>query len=214
MRLALRADGATTRLTTAYQSGGVRLRFPRHTRRAPPEAIVVNTAGGLTGGDKLNVSVVSGDGAAAIVTTQAAERIYRRSAGDAPAEVETNLVVGSKGSLDWLPQETIVFDRSALKRNLNADVAPDGRLLAAEAIVLGRTAMRESAKDVAISDSWRIRRDGKLIFADGLRLAGDATEIMAGGATGGGAAALATLILVSREAEIHVRGRLRCAAGQ
>ena len=201
VRLAFRADGPTTRLTTGFQSGGVRARFPRHIGRSPAEAIVVNTAGGLTGGDRVSVSVVAESGASAVVSTQAAERIYRRSAGAAAAEVETNLVVGSNGSLDWLPQETIVFDGSGLKRNLTADVAGDGRLLAVEAIVLGRTAMGETAKDVSISDAWRIRRDGKLIFADGLRLHGDAAAIMAGGGTGGGAPAAATLLLVSREAE-------------
>ncbi len=199
VRIAVHDTGGVTGLATNYQAGGTRVRYPRHTGREPLEAVLVNTAGGLTGGDKLNVSVEAGAGARAIVTTQAAERIYRRSAG--VAEIETNLVVGSKASLEWLPQETIVFDRSALKRSLNADVAPDGRLLAVEAIVLGRTAMGESAKDIAISDTWRIRRGGKLVFADGLRLAGDATEIMAGGATGGGAVAVATLILVCPGAE-------------
>ena len=201
VRLAFRADGPATRLSEAYQRGGVRLRFPRHTRLSPPQAIVLNTAGGLTGGDRLKVSVTAQSRASAVVTTQAAERIYRRSAGDAAAEVATNLVVESKGSLDWLPQETIVFDRSALNRTLNADIAADARLLAVEAIVLGRAAMGETAKNVEISDTWRIRRNGKLIFADGLRLDGDATEIMAGSATGAGATAFATLILVSPEAE-------------
>jgi len=201
VRIAVHRTGGVSRLATNYQAGGTRVRYPRSRANAPLEAVLLNTAGGLTGGDRLSVSVAADSCASAVVTTQAAERIYRRPAGDAAAEVETNLVVGSKGSLDWLPQETIVFDRSALKRTLCADVAADGRLLAVEAIVLGRAAMGERAKDVAISDTWRIRRGGKLIFADGLRLHGDATEIMAGGATGGGAAAVATLILVSRGAE-------------
>ncbi len=104
-------------------------------------------------------------------------------------------------SLDWLPQETIVFDGAALTRRLEAEVDTTGRLLAVEAIVLGRTAMGERAKNAAISDTWRIRRAGRPIFADGLRLDGDADATLARGATGGGAKALATLVFVAPDAE-------------
>lgn len=198
-RLTVWADRGVTRLGEAYQSGSAKLRFPKTAHGAPLEAVLLNTAGGLTGGDNLGYSVAVDAGASGVATTQAAERIYRRA--DGVAVVETRLEVGAAASLAWLPQETIVFDRSAFRRTLMADVAETGRLVAVEAIVLGRTAMGERARSVAISDSWRISRGGKLVFADGLRVDGDSVSILSGGATGSGAIATATLVLVAPDAE-------------
>jgi urease accessory protein len=195
-------DRGTTRLQEARQAGGAKARFPRHPAGTPPQAVLINTAGGLTGGDRLDVAVSLDSGANAVVTTQAAERIYRRLSGR--ARIDVNLTVAAGASLDWLPQETIVFDDSALARTLSAHVHASGRLLIAEAIILGRAAMGERARNVMISDAWRIRRNGTPVFADGLKLAGDATAIMAGGATGNGAAALATLVLVAPDAEARL----------
>ncbi len=117
------------------------------------------------------------------------------------------LNVAEGASLDWLPQETILFDRSALKRTLTADVHPTGRLLAVEAILLGRTAMGEQIRNATLADSWRIRRGGKLAFADGLRFDGDSVAILANGATGGGAVAIATLVLIAPDAEAAIDTR-------
>lgn len=201
-RIAIRADGPTTRLVENYQSGSAKVRFPKSEAGRPLEIVLVNTAGGVTGGDHLSYSVSADAGAQGVVATQAAERIYRRS--DGVARIETTLTVASGASIDWLPQETILFDRSALTRTLFADVHPEGQLLAVEAIVLGRTAMGETARSVEVSDTWRIRRGGKLVFADGLRLNGDAVAIMANGATGNGAAAIATLVLIAPNAETKI----------
>jgi urease accessory protein len=198
-RLGVRADAGTTRLVENYQSGSAKLRFPRTEPGEPFTAVFINTAGGITGGDRFSVSVSAGQDARVTVTSQAAERIYRRSSGH--AGVETRLSVAAGATLDWVPQETILFDRSALRRTLDADVAGSGRLLAAEAIVLGRTAMGEAVREVTLTDSWRIRRDGRPVFADGLRLDGDSTAILAGGATGNGALALATVVFVASDAE-------------
>jgi urease accessory protein len=195
-RIAVRADAdGRTRLDRLYQSGSTKVRLPRVPVDAPLQAILLNTAGGITGGDELGCEIMVGDGAAAVVATQAAERIYRRSAGS--AAVATSLSVGPGARLDWLPQETILFDRSSLERRLTADVHQTGTLLAVEAIVLGRAAMGETVRQAGLNDIWRIGRDGRLVFADGFRFNGDATAIMAGAGTGGGATAFATVILVA-----------------
>ncbi len=214
-RLAVDAEGGRTRLVENYQSGSSKLRFPRRPSSAPFEAVLVNTAGGITGGDRFSWSVAIGAHASAAVAGQAAERIYRRSAGD--AAVETVLSVAEGGALDWLPQETILFDRSSLQRTLTAELAPSARLLAVESIVLGRAAMGEVTRDVTVRDSWRIRRGGGLVFADGLRLDGDTTVALAGAATGNGARALATVVLVAPEAESAIdqaRAALIDSAGE
>lgn len=197
-RISVQAVDGRSRIAGLHQAGSSRIREPRTLPEAPIEAVLLNTAGGMTGGDRFEAEVTVGPGAAALITSQTAERIYRSSSGT--ARVDTRLSVAGDGRLFWLPQETIVFNRSALARSLNADVDPGATLLALEAVVLGRTAMGESLTDIAMTDAWRIRRDGRLVFADTTRLEGDAASVMNGGATGRGAIGFATLVLVAPEA--------------
>lgn len=194
VRVAFAADQeGVTRLTTLYQAGSGKARLPRPPGGTPPVAVLLNTAGGLTGGDRFAIDIEIGDGASAVATTQAAERVYRRLAGT--ARVETRLSVGRDAVLSWLPQETIVFDGAGLERSLDITLAGSGRLLACETIVLGRAAMGETVRTVEVRDRWSLSLDGRLVFADRLRLVGDAEAILAGPATGGGARALATIVL-------------------
>ena len=214
-RVTIGAERNVVRLRENYQAGSAKVRFPRTAPGQPLEAVLLNTAGGLTGGDRLSYSVTVEAGARGVATTQAAERIYRSAGGI--AGIDTHLAVGANAGLDWLPQETILFDRSALTRTLVAELHPTARLLAVEAIVLGRTAMGERTRSVFLSDSWRIRRGGALAFADGLRLDGDAVTTMASGATGSGAIAIATLVLLAPDAEARLdpaREALANAAGE
>jgi len=194
--------GPGSRLTRLRQSGSAKVRLPRVANGAPLEAILLNTAGGVTGGDRLHYEVTVAASAAAVVSAQAAERAYRSAGG--LASIETRLQVAGDGRLDWLPQETILFERSALSRRFEADVDGAATLLAAEAVVLGRTAHGEALHDVFFNDTWRIRRDGRLVFADAVRVDGDLAGVMAGKATGGGAAAFATVVLVAPAAEAWI----------
>lgn len=198
-RLSFVSVKGKTQLAECFQSGSAKVLLPRTGDNSVKEAVLLNTAGGLTGGDHITYAVRGERGSNAVVSTQAAERIYRRVAGS--VNVETEISVGAGAQLAWLPQETILFDRSALSRRLVADVAADATFLAAESIVLGRAAMGETAPRIAVTDGWRVRRNGKLVFADGFRLDGDATAVMSGSATGGGASAVATVLLLSPEAE-------------
>ena len=210
-RVRVAGDGGTTRLVENFQSGSAKVRFPKPADRSVMDVVLLNTAGGLTGGDRISFSVAAGAGARATVTTQASERIYRRRDGD--VEVETALAIEAGATLDWLPQETILFDRSSLRRRLAADLHPTGKLLAVEAIVLGRAAMGERVRSATLADSWRVRRGGALIFADGVRLDGDSVAILDGGATGGGAAAMATVLLVAPGAESALPAAREALAG-
>jgi urease accessory protein len=188
------ADGAT-RLDVLHQSGESKIRFPLNGPGAPPEAVFINTAGGMTGGDRFQFGVTLGAGTRAIASSQAAERIYRSVAG--PVTVRNTLAVGAGADLAWLPQETILFDRSALDRRLEIDLAPDARLLAAETIVFGRTARGEVVRETSVTDAWRVTRAGKLVWADTLAIDGDADALLARRATGAGAVASATVLLVA-----------------
>ncbi|MBI5941575.1 MAG: urease accessory protein UreD [Caulobacterales bacterium] len=209
-RLTVRhADGAT-RLVVLFQEGSAKLRLPR-SRADAVEAVMINSGGGMTGGDRFSWTVDVGDDAAAVLTTQACEKVYRADADE--TRVAARLTVGAGARLNWLPQETILFDRSALARSVEADVAADGRLLLAEAVVLGRRAMGETLTRACFHDRWRVRRDGRLLFADDLRLGGDISTLAASPPLLGGAGAFATLLLVAPDAEVSLDA-VRAAIGE
>ncbi|HUK61167.1 MAG TPA: urease accessory protein UreD [Stellaceae bacterium] len=179
------------------QHSPCRALFPRPPAAAPPLAVLVNTAGGLAGGDTIAVSVSVAADASATVTSQAAEKIYR-SLGP-HARVETRLDVGERAFLEWLPQETILFDGACLDRSVRANVAAGGRLLACEMLVFGRVARGETLRHGKLRDAWQIESCGRLVWIDRLGLAGDIGGRL-DGIGFGGARALATAIYVGPDA--------------
>lgn len=209
-RIAVRAEGGVTRLARLYQDGCGKIRLPRDARAEGLEAVLINSSGGLTGGDRMDWAAEVGDGARLTLSTQACEKVYR--ARDGVAEQRAALTVGAGARLDWLPQETILFDGGALSRRLEADLAEDARLLCVEAVILGRTAMDETVRSGALHDRWRIRREGRLVFADDLRLDGAIAEIAAKAPMLAGARAFASLLLLADDAEALL-GPLRAALG-
>lgn len=198
LRLGFRADDGRTRVSRFYQEGAARARLPAVAAGTAPEAVLMNTAGGLTGGDRMRVEVGVEDGASAVVTTQASEKIYRASEG--VTRIGNRITVGRGARLEWLPQETIVFDRARLRRTLEVDLSGCSHVLLAEAMVFGRTAMGETLTAGGVHDGWRIRRDGRLVFADGLSLEGE-DGVLEGPTALDGGCALATVVLVSPDAE-------------
>jgi urease accessory protein len=204
-RIAFSRAGNLTVLNRLYQDGAAKIRLPETAGRA--EAILINTAGGLTGGDRLAWEISLEAGARAAVTTQACEKIYRSLDG-LPALVETRITIEAGACLDWLPQETIVFDHSALKRSLAVTLEADSTFLGVESIVFGRHAMGENVSQAMFHDRWRIRRAGRLVFADDLRFDGRVSALIAHAAVCARGRALATVLLVSPDAERHLE-RLR-----
>ena len=167
---------ATARL---YQAGGLRLRCPKVGPGLNPdcEAVTINTAGGMVGGDRASLDFEVVAGAAVTITSQSAEKIYRSTG--TPTVVETRLRLGAAATLEWLPQETILFDRADFRRRLDVDMARDATLLMVEAVVFGRFAMGEVVRTGVLHDRWRIRRDDTLVFAEQIALEGrdrDATR--------------------------------------
>jgi urease accessory protein len=187
-------DGQT-RLTDLYQRDPCRILFPDPEPGEPPQAILVTTSGGVTDGDALKIAVEVGPGGKAIAATQAAEKIYRAARVAEHCAIDVSVTVGAGASLDWLPQETIVFEGSRLKRRTEAHVAPGGALLASEMVVLGRAASGERFTGGLVLDAWSVRRanekgEGKLLWTDTLRVEGETPT----GAGFGSANALSTVI--------------------
>jgi urease accessory protein len=203
-----------TVLRDLRQAGAMRARFPRKPVGEPPEAVLLNTAGGLTGGDRIDVEVALSGGAEATVTSAAAEKIYR--AREDEAEISIRLSLGPGARLVWLPQATIAFDQARLDRRIEADLAGDASLLAVEILIFGRAAMGEDVNRGAWRDVWRVRRDGRLVFADAFRANGPIADILDRDATLDGARAVGLLLYVAPDAPARleeVRGLLNDAKG-
>ncbi len=197
-RVAFKRRKSATVLDTVYQAGCCKIRFPGAEPGSPYEAVLLNTAGGLTDDDVFNTDVNWGADTHAVVTTQAAERVYK-SRG-VPARVENRLTVADGATALWLPQETIMFDGGRLSRRLEADIEQSGCLLACESVVFGRHAMGETVRDGFLLDVWRVRLGGRLVFADTLRLDGAVDETLSRPAVASGARAAASVICVRDDA--------------
>jgi urease accessory protein len=209
--LAVAAQGGVTRRRQVYEDGPLRVRFPNSSRPAL-EAMIVNTAGGIAGGDRHGLDIDVGEGAALGVTTAAAEKVYR--ALGPGAEIEVKLGVGGGARLSWLPQETILFDRARLNRRIEVELAPDANLLMAEAVVFGRSAMGEAVMEGAFSDRWRVRRDGRLLFAETVRLDGAISRMLAEPVVAGGGVAIATVLAVPGDQAMVERVRAQTFCGE
>lgn len=197
-RMAFAREGGETRLKDLYQTSPLRVLFPARAKDDALSAALVTTSGGLAGGDRLDVEVTLSDGAAVQVIGQAAEKVYRSQGPD--TTFAASLSVGPDAWLEWLPQETIVFDQARLRRTTTVDVQPGGQFLGAEILVFGRTAMGETLNTGLVRDAWDVRRAGKLTWADALHLAGDVKTLLDHPAGFAGARAAATSIYVADDA--------------
>ncbi len=203
-----RADGAAfvsvtsrdgrTAISDVYQRAPCKALFPLVDGRECSEVVFLNTAGGVTGGDRLQYSIAASGAACLTGTTQAAERIYR--ALDRPGRIETRLSVDDEATLQWLPQETILFDGGRLSRLTEIRLAPAARLIALEWLLFGRTAHGETVTCGEVMDRWRVFRDDRLIWADNFRLGGDIARQIARPALFGGCIALATVFYAAPDA--------------
>ena len=170
------AEGVTRR-RHLHESGSLRVRFPSPEAEGL-SAVFVNTAGGVAGGDRFDIEIAAGEGSRLAVTTAAAEKVYR-AAGPA-AQLDIALKAAAGAHLAWLPQETILFDRARVSRRIDIDLAESASLLLCEIVVFGRAAMGERMRQGEFVDRWRMRRGGRLVFAENIRLDGDIGEKLGG----------------------------------
>jgi urease accessory protein len=188
-----------TVLRHLFHAAPLRVLFPTPEPGDLPLAALVNVGGGLAGGDSLAVEAHLAEGCGASLCTPAAEKVYR-SLGD-PTRLDTALHVAEGATLEWLPQETILFDGARLERRMQARLAPGARLLAAEMLVFGRAARQERLTQGALFDSWRLWRGGRLHWADATELSTGLAAQLAAPFGFGGAEASALLLLAAGEAE-------------
>ncbi len=198
--VSVRRKREATVLDRLFQSGSAKAMLPR-VHDATPEVVFLNTAGGLTGGDVLDYRLDVGAGAAAVATTQTAERVYDCAGG--VARVGAEFRVGSGGRLDWLPQETIFYDGAALQRLTRVILTKDAECLALEVLAFGRQAMGERVRALNLADRREIWRDGRPVALDPLRLS--SAHLVDRPGLLRGAKAMASLAFVGRGAEDAAR---------
>lgn len=193
VRFDVHCEDGVTRRGALHESGSLRARFP-----SPEDdglsAVFINTAGGIAGGDRFDIAISAGEGARLTLTTAAAEKVYRAPA--APAQLDISLKAASGARLAWLPQETILFDRARISRRIDIDLADGASLLLCEIVVFGRAAMGERMQGGEFVDRWRLRRGGKLVFAETVRLDGDIGAKLARSAVAKGGVAVGTALVV------------------
>ena len=189
---------AGTRLVDLVEQGGYRVKFPDPTGTAI-EPVIINTGGGVAGGDRLDIDIRANDGAHVATSTATAERIYRSSAAD--TRINIRLQAADGAALSWLPQATILFSGARLIRHFDVDVSSKASLLMAEATVFGRIASGETMGPGFYRDDWRVRRDGRLLFAESIRMDGHIGDMIAKPAVMNGTRSSGLLLYVGADAE-------------
>jgi urease accessory protein len=202
-RLSFAADKAgTTRLEDLYQQDPQHILFPNPPKDDITQAVVVTTSGGLVGGDQISIEIKTSKNAQALITAQAAEKIYRSAGEDAVINIRLSAEAGSW--LEFLPQETILFDGARLRRNTHINVASGGRLLAGEIVVFGRLGRGERFCNGLAHDGWEVLLEGRLMWAEALHLEQDIVGVINDPACFDAAVSIATAVYVGADARDHL----------
>ncbi|MFT8896046.1 MAG: urease accessory protein UreD [Acetobacter sp.] len=198
--LDVRLSGDATRVAGLKQQGCCRILMPRRPM-GTPEAVLVNVSGGIAAGDQITGEIVCRTGSCLTITTQAAERIYKAREEDAPARIEARCRVEAGARLDWLPLETIFFDRSATSRLLEVEMAGDATFLGCETRVFGRSGSDETVEHIRLRDRLRVKRDDELLWVESLISEGPLARLLEQKAVASGRTVMLTLWLVAPDAE-------------
>lgn len=204
VRFDVQARDGVTRRGTLHESGSLRVRFPSPEGEGP-SGVFVNTAGGVAGGDNFDIDIAAGEHSRLTLTTAAAEKVYRAPA--AAAQLSIALKVAAGAHLGWLPQETILFDRARVHRRFDIELDDAASILLCEIVVFGRTAMGERMEQGEFVDRWRLRRGGRLVFAETIRLDGNIAAKLARSAVAKGGAAIGTALIVPGDEALVARIR-------
>lgn len=216
-RIAVHGAGGRNAITDLFQRSPCKVLVPRIDGRSCREAVFLNTAGGIAGGDRLSFGLSASGDASFTGTTQASERVYR--AIDAPGRIDMRIEATGTTTLQWLPQETILFNGGQVSRSTHIQVSGDARLIAMDWLILGRAASGETVRHGAFRDNWRVYRDGRLVWADAFRLAGDIEALVHRPSLLAGHTAIATILYAASNAPANldrvraILANLSCKAG-
>lgn len=207
LNLHIIANGGVTEVSDLYQQTPLRVLFPRVETEELFTAVLVNSSGGVVGGDRLEMKLEAGHGASLLVTGQAAEKVYR-SAGE-EANASTTLTAQADSFIEFLPQGTIIFDGARFRRTTIIDASTGSRVMAGEVLTLGRVARNERFTGGSFHDEWRVLRNGRLVWVDALHLSDDLEDgtesVLASPAGFAKSPGYATFIYTADDADSHVQ---------
>ncbi|GAB4258088.1 MAG: urease accessory protein UreD [Methylomicrobium sp.] len=129
---------------------------------------LLHPPGGVVAGDCLTIQTQADSGSHALVTTPAAGKFYRSEGGRAHQSICLNIANG--GVIEWLPQETIVYEGARLTSKTRLAIQTGARFIAWEMMVLGRPASNEAFNSGEVLSEWHITRDDEPIYLERLRL--------------------------------------------
>ena len=191
--LSFRRDATRSVLASRRHSGPLRVQKALHPEGPEVcQAIVVHPPGGIVGGDRLEIAVEVGPHAHAQLTTPGAAKWYRSGGADAVAR--TRLEVGEAGVLEWLPQESLLFDGARAAITLRIDLAAGARFVGWDIVGLGRTASGERFATGRLHQTIELRHDGELAWCERTVLDGGSPALQSG-AILAGAPAFGTMIV-------------------
>src|SRR5215510_5595664 len=216
-RIVVKGSEGGTQIVDVFQRSPLRVIFPTIGATVVKEAVLINTAGGIAGGDRLECEVTAMASASIAVTSQTAERVYR--ALDEPARILTKLKVGDGARMAWFPQETIIFNWARLQRETEIEISTGAELLALEWLVFGRAAHGEQILGGQLSDRWRVKNNDRLIWADTFHVREEGYTQLKRKALLGNCKAIATMIYfgpkLSKRLELlrDISSSLNCLCG-
>lgn len=203
--------GQPSALNHLFYRDPMKMLFPRPQPGDISQAVLVTTSGGMVGGDQLAFSGRAGENTQLQLTAQAAEKVYRSLGPDSKMTVD--LTADDGAWLEWLPQETILFDGARLRRTTSVSVTGSGRVLAGEMMVFGRLARGEVFAQGLAREAWDVALEGRPIWRDALQLDGDILQVLDHRASFNGARASATAIFTGRGAENQLEVARDCLKG-
>ncbi len=165
LSLGFERDATTTRLSSREHFGPLRVQkalYPEDPSVA--HAIIVHPPGGVVGGDELQMHVNVGDGAQVLLSTPGAAKWYRGN-GRISRQL-LDIRVGAGAAVEWLPQETILFDQADVVFDSRIALDRDARYIGAEILCFGRTASGERFTQGRVRQQLSVRIDGKLLWLE------------------------------------------------
>jgi urease accessory protein len=209
---------ARLQLQYARTARGTHLRHKLHTgpltvqKSLYPEGpdvchtLILHPPGGIAGSDELAIDVTLDAGAHTLVTMPGATKWYRTESTPASQRLQIEIAAGA--TLEWLPPETIVFDRAAVRMDTSINLAAGGQYIGWEILCLGRTAAGETYDAGDIRQSTRISIDGELRWSERCRLDGG-SRLLASPAGLGGAPVSAIMLAAGKQVTPEVVAQCR-----
>ncbi|MYL23475.1 urease accessory protein UreD [Halomonas alkaliantarctica] len=210
LNLTLAKRHGATRLTRAHHYGPLRVQRPFYPEGhdGACHVYLLHPPGGLVSGDALTIGAHVEPNAHALLTTPAANKLYKTDSQGVAWEQKTHLNVADGGTLEWLPQETLAFDGSKGEQRTTIDLHGSARCLGWEVVALGRPASKLPYLSGRIEQRFRLTRDGQPLWLERQPL--DPTHPRFAGHWGqGGATVQATLWAVGLEDDVEAVNALR-----